>query len=159
MELVCGISSGGELRVTSSPPHFETDPWWQLLGENRDVSIRLSKEIAWGSSRSLRANQTLHAVPTEARSAPNCRGVNGKRERKEGARLGCWALQSVRTNSPSWGLGLICMARTRQNGYFYKAFAQLFTSLSKLLKRRRQPHDFRKVFFLLHKINLSNLVW
>lgn len=41
-----------KLRVTSTPSHFETDPWWQLLGDPSDVSISLSKEIARGSSRS-----------------------------------------------------------------------------------------------------------
>lgn len=41
-----------KLRVTSTPSHFEMDPWWQLLGEPSDVSISLSKEIARGSTRS-----------------------------------------------------------------------------------------------------------
>lgn len=85
-EFVCGISLVRVSRVTSSPPRFESDPRWQLLGECRDVSIRLSKEIAPGSSRSLRANQTLHAAPTDALSpAPNCRGVKGGWERRRGA--------------------------------------------------------------------------
>lgn len=30
-------------KLTSTPPHSETDPWWQLLGEYCDVFIRLSK--------------------------------------------------------------------------------------------------------------------
>lgn len=41
-----------KLRVTSTPSHFEMDPWWQLLGEPSDVSISLSKEIARGSAGS-----------------------------------------------------------------------------------------------------------
>ncbi|KAL6479247.1 hypothetical protein MHYP_G00126800 [Metynnis hypsauchen] len=62
---VCGIPFRlRRLQVTSTPPHFETDPWWQLLGERSDVSIRLSKEIARGSGGSPGANQTLHAAPT-----------------------------------------------------------------------------------------------
>ncbi|KAI4826016.1 hypothetical protein KUCAC02_021675, partial [Chaenocephalus aceratus] len=39
-----------KLRVTSTPSHFEMDPWWQLLGDPSDVSISLSKEIARGST-------------------------------------------------------------------------------------------------------------
>lgn len=64
-----------KLRVTSTPPHFEMDPWWQLLGEPSDVSISLSKEIAWGSTRSPWANQTLHKAQIDALSpACYCRG-------------------------------------------------------------------------------------
>lgn len=64
-----------KLRVTSTPPHFEMDPWWQLLGETSDVSISLSKEIARGSTRSPWANQTLHKAQTDALSpACYCRG-------------------------------------------------------------------------------------
>lgn len=57
-----------KLRVTSTPSHFEMDPWWQLLGEPSDVSISLSKEIPRGSTRSPRANQTLHQAQMDALS-------------------------------------------------------------------------------------------
>lgn len=60
-----------KLRVTSTPSHFEMDPWWQLLGEPSDVSISLSKEIARGSTRSPWANQTLHKAQMDALS-PAC---------------------------------------------------------------------------------------
>lgn len=60
-----------KLRVTSTPSHFEKDPWWQLLGEPSDVSISLSKEIARGSTRSPWANQTLHKAQMDALS-PAC---------------------------------------------------------------------------------------
>ncbi|KAK1784603.1 hypothetical protein P4O66_003294 [Electrophorus voltai] len=81
--LCVGFLSTEGLRVTSTPPHFETDPWWQLLGEHRDVSIRLSKEIAPGSSSlaptfSLRLQATGSPIPppwdgaeNEASSAPD----------------------------------------------------------------------------------------
>lgn len=60
-----------KLRVTSTPSHFEMDPWWQLLGDPSDVSISLSKEIARGSTRSPWANQTLHKAQMDALS-PAC---------------------------------------------------------------------------------------
>lgn len=101
-EFVCGISLIRASRVTSTPPRFESDPRWQLLGECRDVSIRLSKEIAPGSSRSLRANQTLHAAPTDALSpAPNCRGV--KRDGgRDGGGAGWDAAHSNQSEQTPW---------------------------------------------------------
>lgn len=65
-----------KLRVTSTPSHFEMDPWWQLLGEPSDVSISLSKEIARGSTRSPWANQTLHKAQMDALS-PACYSWGG----------------------------------------------------------------------------------
>lgn len=65
-----------KLRVTSTPSHFETDPWRQLLGDPSDVSISLSKEIARGSTRSPWANQTLHKAQMDALS-PACRSWGG----------------------------------------------------------------------------------
>lgn len=61
-----------KLRVTSTPSHFETDPWWQLLGDPSDVSISLSKEIARGSTRSPWANQTPHKAQMDALSPACC---------------------------------------------------------------------------------------
>ncbi len=148
-EFVCGISLVRPSRVTSTPPHFESDPRWQLLGEVRDVSIRLSKKIAPGSSRSLRANQTLHAATTDALSpAPNCRGVKGGWERRRGA--GWDAEHSNQSEQTPWagGLGLICMA----TAIFTKASARLFTSLAKLLRESRR--HLRK-FFLSVRFYIS----
>ncbi|KAL7870517.1 hypothetical protein SRHO_G00080140 [Serrasalmus rhombeus] len=76
----CRTFDSVRLQVTSTPPHFETDPWWQLLGERRDVSIRLSKEIARGSGGSPGANQTLHAAPT--RCSFTSGGVELKKEKR-----------------------------------------------------------------------------
>lgn len=40
----CDVCVWDSSQLTSIPPHSETDPWWQLLGEYCDVSIRLSKK-------------------------------------------------------------------------------------------------------------------
>lgn len=138
-EFVCGISLIRASRVTSTPPRFESDPRWQLLGECRDVSIRLSKEIAPGSSRSLRANQTLHAAPTDALSpAPNCRGVKGGWERRRGGQAGTPSSPISLNKLPELG----SRAHLYGYGYFYKASARLFTSLAKLLRESRRADDF-----------------
>lgn len=134
---MCGISLIRASRVTSTPPRFESDPRWQLLGECRDVSIRLSKEIAPGSGRSLRANQTLHAAPTDALSpAPNCRGVKG------GGQAGTLSTPISLNKLPELG----SRAHLYCYGYFYKASARLFTSLAKLLSEQTPSGELLRFF-------------
>lgn len=161
-EFVCGISLVRASRVTSTPPRFESDPRWQLLGECRDVSIRLSKEIARGSSRSLRANQTLHAAPADALSPAHQTAEEGE---TKGGRLGCGEeLQSVWTNSLSWGLGLICMAMAiftkrplrylpRSLNYWGRAGEQ--TTSEEVSSFSSVLHFFERNFSLLAPIQLS----
>ncbi len=77
-------------------------PWCLYQTVKRD-SPRL-QQVPESQSNSSRCTNRCSFTSTKLQRS------EGRVGETEGGRLGCWALQSVWTNSLSWGLGLICMA-------------------------------------------------